>query len=97
MGLKEMEDEAKFLAVCEHLREKKLPEDSRIISVLYESEEDDVLIVERKPKKQKTLDEFHQRIRVCVSKRPLSEEELANQETDIVTVGAKTIEVNVPR
>lgn len=42
--------------------------------------------------------ELHQRIRVCVRKRPLSKKELAMQETDIVPmVGSRTIQLNAPK
>lgn len=42
--------------------------------------------------------ELHQRIRVCVRKRPLSKKELTMQETDIVPmVGSRTIQLNAPK
>jgi hypothetical protein len=44
------------------------------------------------------FNELHQRIRVCVRKRPLSKREIANQETDIAPlVGSRTIQVNEPK
>ncbi|KAG0168274.1 Kinesin-like protein kif24 [Apophysomyces sp. BC1034] len=42
--------------------------------------------------------ELHQRIRVCVRKRPLSKKEVSVGESDIApVVGARTIQVNAPR
>ncbi|KAI9472403.1 MAG: P-loop containing nucleoside triphosphate hydrolase protein [Benjaminiella poitrasii] len=42
--------------------------------------------------------ELHQRIRVCVRKRPLNKKEIGNQETDIVPlVGSRTIQLNEPK
>ena len=42
--------------------------------------------------------ELHQKIRVCVRKRPLSKKEVAMQETDIAPlVGSRTIQLNAPK
>ncbi|KAF7727774.1 Kinesin-like protein kif24 [Apophysomyces ossiformis] len=42
--------------------------------------------------------ELHQRIRVCVRKRPLSKKEMSSGESDIApVVGTRTIQVNAPR
>lgn len=42
--------------------------------------------------------DLHQRIRVCVRKRPLNKKEVTMQETDIVPmVGSRTIQLNAPK
>ncbi|KAI7848628.1 P-loop containing nucleoside triphosphate hydrolase protein [Circinella umbellata] len=45
-----------------------------------------------------TSNDLHQRIRVCVRKRPLSKKETAHGERDVApVVGARTIQVNAPK
>lgn len=48
--------------------------------------------------KPAVYNELHQRIRVCVRKRPLNRKEIANLETDIAPlVGNRTIQLNAPK
>ncbi|CAO3686800.1 unnamed protein product [Rhizopus stolonifer] len=51
-----------------------------------------------KPKVSVPYNELHQRIRVCVRKRPLNRKELSSKDTDIASiVGSRTVELHAER